>query len=987
MAQRLALVKLAYSGDTVVLAYGVSRPGHPAEERQFGLQHVTTPRLGSQKKESDDEVYAYEARNFLRQLAVGKQVKVDVKREVGDREYGHLTLVHNGEDVATELVRKGWAKVSDQAYSFYDSLLDSGRAPRSPEQQERFTYISKLVELELQARDEAIGIFGARTKALTRHQTFEDDPVKFLNKYKGKALDGIVEQARDGSTLRVALHLPNWKKPTSVQYILVALTAIKTPQFRKGIPDMPDVDEPFGEEAKLFVESRLLQRQVIVHLEGPATSPNGPFSATVLHPAAGNIAKYLLEAGLAKYVEWSASMLTDQNMKQELCNAEAHAKNNHLKLWSAAAAAAAGSASSSSSEPAGASRGVAGSSASSGDGKDYEATVIRIVSGDQLQIRQSRTGAERRVQLASIRQPKANVKEEEAYSQQAKEYLRKKLIGKIVRLHADYTKPAVANFDAIDCVTVYVPGTKGTSATDISNDIAVQLVERGLAGVIRHRRDDDSRALNYPALVEAEQAAKDKNKGMHSTKPAAPVELVDASANAARAKSHLFAFQRQGKLGGVVEHVINGSRFRISIPKEKISILFALSGVRAPRVATASTAASEPLGAESLEFTVNRCLQRDVEVEFDGVDKAGAFLGTLWIKGENHALSLLSEGLAHLNEYSAEQNPHTNQLFAAVRSAQSARKGVHVDYTGDDDDDDNNSNESSSAQKAVSPEQDAAAATPAQKQYLDIVISEIVDASHFYIQNASQSSVETLESLMEKLRINPPSSAPSTGFTPKVGLLCCAPFSADRQIYRARITKLYNSPSEGRLADVLFVDFGNSESVPISELTPLPAEMSSIPGQAIEARLAFVKTPKRDSEYGEDAYQKFREMVEGRRLVGCVEWTSSSSSSSANTRSANTSGGPWGGAAAASSAPKNNSSSAKVINLTLFDPQLSTSLDTSLNAELVSAGYAVLDKSRCTPAVLAAASHIVSSVETRQQRAKQTHIGVWEFGDHTLDDE
>jgi staphylococcal nuclease domain-containing protein 1 len=52
---------------------------------------------------------------------------------------------------------------------------------------------------------------------------------------------GIVEQVRDGSTLRVLL-LP------SFQVITVLLSGIKAPAVRKDVPEMEDLVEPFGEE-------------------------------------------------------------------------------------------------------------------------------------------------------------------------------------------------------------------------------------------------------------------------------------------------------------------------------------------------------------------------------------------------------------------------------------------------------------------------------------------------------------------------------------------------------------------------------------------------------------------------------------------------------------------------------------------------------------------------------------------------------------------
>ena len=76
-----------------------------------------------------------------------------------------------------------------------------------------------------------------------------------------KPLDCIVENVRDGCTLRVTL-LPGFENVT------IALSGIKTPTF-KHIGDK-DIAEPGAEEALAFTEARLLQRDVKVVLEGVA---------------------------------------------------------------------------------------------------------------------------------------------------------------------------------------------------------------------------------------------------------------------------------------------------------------------------------------------------------------------------------------------------------------------------------------------------------------------------------------------------------------------------------------------------------------------------------------------------------------------------------------------------------------------------------------------------------------------------------------------
>lgn len=63
-------------------------------------------------------------------------------------------------------------------------------------------------------------------------------------------------------------------------------------------------------------------------------------------------------------------------------------------------------------------------------------------------------------------------------------------------------------------------------------------------------------------------------------------------------------------------------------------------------------------------------LQRDVEVQFDNVDKSGGFIGALFVPQadktvENVAVTLVKEGLASVHDYSAETLSWNKQLYDA----------------------------------------------------------------------------------------------------------------------------------------------------------------------------------------------------------------------------------------------------------------------------------------------------------------------------------
>lgn len=58
-------------------------------------------------------------------------------------------------------------------------------------------------------------------------------------------------------------------------------------------------------------------------------------------------------------------------------------------------------------------------------------------------------------------------------------------------------------------------------------------------------------------------------------------------------------------------------------------------------------------------------MQRDVEFEVESTDKSGGFIGTLWLKNENVAISLVREGYAFVHAFSADSLSWAKQIYDA----------------------------------------------------------------------------------------------------------------------------------------------------------------------------------------------------------------------------------------------------------------------------------------------------------------------------------
>lgn len=292
------------------------------------------------------------------------------------------------------------------------------------------------------------------------------------------------------------------------------------------------------------------------------SSSNQNFIGSVYHPR-GNIAIFLLKDGYAKCVEWSIGVSTCGPLA--LREAENHAKINKLRLW----------------------RNYTGTT--SANRTSISAKVVEIGLGDSINVLKD-NGEELKVYFSSLRPPRrevsnttdinsktSNTKDARQfrplydipYMFEAREFLRKRLIGKRVTLIMDYVQPKQDQFPEKTCCTVQMNG----------QNIGEALISKGLARVIRHKQDDDNRSSQYDALLTAEAQAEKEKKGLWSEKSDTPttVRIQELQGDVQRSKQFMPYLTRTLRNEAVVEFVSSGSRLRVYIPKEvRIFILYIL---------------------------------------------------------------------------------------------------------------------------------------------------------------------------------------------------------------------------------------------------------------------------------------------------------------------------------------------------------------------------------------------------------------------------
>ncbi|GJP63402.1 hypothetical protein CLOP_g20489 [Closterium sp. NIES-67] len=995
-------VKAVTSGDCLVIMGNVK--SGPPPEKTLTLASLIAPKMA--RRDGRDEPFAWESREFLRKKCIGQEVvfKVDYAVPSIHREFGNVFM--GDTNIALAIVQAGWARVRPQVGSSTDV---------SP-------YLEQLLKAEEAAKAEELGIWtkvpGAAEAAIRDlppsgvGQDTGFDAHALLEQNKGLTLAAIVEQVRDGSTVRVML-LP------SFHYVQVYLAGVQCPSVGRrpfvdstaataaadaagngvgalsleegsteeaaaaaagGAPSAAQRlaasaaaaeqkesgAEPFALEAKHFTEVRCLNREVRVVLEGV----DGKFSNLVgtLHYPSGdsvvNLSLELVQNGLAKVVEWSANML-EASAKGALKSAELESKKQRLRMWT---------------------NFVPPQSNSIAFRDNFTGKVVEVVSGDCIVVADDAAAegtpqAERRVNLSSIRAKKmGNPRRDEKpepYAREAKEFLRSRLIGQPVAVQMEYTRkmppmeaggPEGRNMEfgsaflltgKTDTPAPAAPATtaSGDAAPAVPAggvNVAEMLVTRGLATVVRHR-DFEERSSQYDALLAAEAKAVKQKKNIHSNKDAPATHINDLSLHgmANKARGFLPFLQRGKRMAAVVDYVLSGHRFKLIIPRESCAIAFALSGVRCP-------GKGEPFSEHAIAFMRRRIMQHEVEIEVETVDKTGTFIGSLWADRTNAGALLLQAGLAKLHpSFTPDRTAEGHLLISAETQAKNARIKVWEGYV-----------EGQDAANAAASEASLLQAHGKQ-ELVHVQVTEVLGGGLFYVVETTSGLLPRLEGAIKELQLSDAKTPAPGTFAPKKGEFVFAQFSADDSWARAMVVAAPADPTPARTSEytVFYIDYGNQETLPFSRLRPLDQPSvapSSFPrgkaeglGLAQLCRLAHVKVPLLEEDFGQEAAEEVQGLTGGKTLLARVEERDASAGTKVKGQG---SGVCW--------------------VVTLVDSETST----SVNAALLQAGLARLERRRGgvrNPALAA----VLEGLKERQEMARQSRLHIWQYGDVDSDEE
>jgi staphylococcal nuclease domain-containing protein 1 len=143
----------------------------------------------------------------------------------------------------------------------------------------------------------------------------------------------------------------------------------------------------------------------------------------------------------------------------------------------------------------------------------------------------------------------------------------------------------------------------------------VHLLENGFVSLQTPRVEEDVTKY-FDALRDAEAKGKKDRKGINSGNESKPINFNDLSGgkgkkiDAGRCKN-IFPFLKDEKtLTGVIDLVLNGSRFKVRFNQQSILAIMVLEGVRCLPNEGAFAKASE----EALQYSKLHANQRDVEI-------------------------------------------------------------------------------------------------------------------------------------------------------------------------------------------------------------------------------------------------------------------------------------------------------------------------------------------------------------------------------------
>ncbi len=797
------LVKGVFSGDYIVLSGRIKKNSDELpEEKNLYLSLLTAPRAATSNN-TDEEAFGWDARDYLRNQILGKVVKYTIDYKNNDKLFGQVFL--DGKNINIDVVKNGYAKIGFVAK--HNEALTKGE------------YYAKLQAAENEAKKANLNVWNGSAEAQDQHRRkvyssndLEFDSDLFFEKNKEKELDAIVDFVINATCYVVYLK-------DSCTYVKTSLRFIAIPSSK---------DEGVYKAGKAYAERSVLHKDVKVVLHA---CENKGYVADVIEKK-GSMAVFILKNGYSKLFLGNNAYKSEE--LAALKEAQSQARREKLRVWRFEKDEAGYEDSNEKKE-----NSITNKSDMSFDGVFYQ-----VHSGDSISVRNKKTGELVRIFLSHLKAPllakPGSDESDQPWAWQAREFIRKVCVGKALRCEFDYSRTLPKDGKKMNFYSVFRHQGKESDSdanTNLDKNLNVDLLEHGYATFVIPRVDDEiSKHLDLYSA--ADKTSKEKKTGLNSTKSPGLFNFSDLiSANREKKKNFTKFLVGKKNVPCVVEYCFSSTKFKLRIDGNNCMIPFSLLGIKSVNKDKNNTELHDKLFNTGLDYVNEHTLQREGTCDILQADRVGNYFGFLTLKGKNIAVSLLSEGLAVINNVSSAQIPA--DLKKAEKTAETEKKNIWkyeniVNFLKDID-------MSSLPAKFTEKHTD-----------IKVRVTDYIDMNNFYVNILPNKSLSAIESVLANytsgktkgVNVQPPVNK---------GLLCAARYPVDKTYYRAVITGVLKDEKY----EVEFIDYGTVDIVSGSDLIKLDGSIAQYEPQAVLCELAYLKFSQNTMKKAIDKFPDF----------------------------------------------------------------------------------------------------------------------------------
>jgi staphylococcal nuclease domain-containing protein 1 len=567
-----------------------------------------------------------------------------------------------------------------------------------------------------------------------------------------------------------------------------------------------------------------------------------------------------------------------------------------------------------------------------------EVKCFSVNSGDSLTIINEK-GEQIRIFLSNLKAPnlaKPNSEEQDQpWAFQAKEYLRKILVGRKIRCEYDYSKITQKDDRQMNFYTVYhtVDNQKNK---DFGSEkcVNVELCLNGYANLSPVKKTEIGKpSKEYEEMKKAEDEAKTKQLGLHSKKiPPIPNYSDLISAQKLKKKEFIPFLVGLSDSKCVVDYCFSGFKYKLRVDEKQVMIPFGLIGIKTFVKDKNNTDLFDKYYKMALDYVNDTILQRDGLCEIEQADKVGNYFGHFFFNNKNFSVDLVSKGLAVINEQNSNNIKYIDELRKAEKVAKEKKLGIWE-----------NENLANLLKFGEGGNVVLSKKINEVDKDIELRVTEYIDFHNFYanvLPNKILSKIESCLSIYDKTK----SKRVPLELPIKNGTLCAAKYPEDEKYYRAIIQ---SKTKDGKYR-VNFIDYGNEEILSVHELIKLDGEISPLPPQCILCELAHLRYSKNSMEKAVKKYPYFADI--NTTLNGKICYSYSNGDSEKN---------------------------GVIVYIGGKD------IKKSYHSELMKLGYAKLDRSKKLP-------EYFKDLDAIEKVAKDKGLGIWaenEETDYGIEDE